>query len=35
MMNIAQSTDTRLTRKLITYRYLFDRGKEFTRHPVL
>jgi hypothetical protein len=35
MMNIAQSTDTHLTRKLITYRYLFDRGKKFTRHPVL
>jgi hypothetical protein len=35
MMSIAQSTDTHLTRKLITYRYLFDREKEFKRHPVL
>ncbi len=35
MMKIADSLDTEVTRKLATYRYLFDRNKEFKRHPEL
>jgi hypothetical protein len=35
MMNIAQGINAHISRKLITYRYLFDRTKEFKRHPVL
>jgi hypothetical protein len=35
MMNIAASLGTYKSRRLITYRYLFDRTKEFKRHPVL
>ncbi|SHM12914.1 hypothetical protein [Chitinophaga sp. CF418] len=35
MLNIAESLGTRPSRKLITYRYLFDRTKEFHRHPML
>lgn len=36
MMNVAASLgDTFESRRLITYRYLFDRTKEFKRHPVL
>lgn len=35
MMKIADSLDTTVTRKLATYRYLFDRNKEFVRHPIL
>lgn len=35
MMKIAENLDTKVTRKLATYRYLFDRKKEFERHPVL
>lgn len=35
MLNIAESLGTKPSRKLITYRYLFDRTKEFRRHPVL
>lgn len=36
MINIAQGLgDTFKTRELITYRYLFDRTKEFKRHPIL
>lgn len=35
MMKIAENLDTKVTRKLATYRYLFDRNKEFERHPVL
>ena len=35
MINIAASLGTYRSRKLITYRYLFDRTKEFKRHPVL
>lgn len=35
MLKIAESLDTKVTRKLATYRYLFDRKKEFERHPVL
>lgn len=35
MMNIAQGINAHISRKLITYRYLFNRTKEFKRHPVL
>jgi GNAT superfamily N-acetyltransferase len=36
MINVAESIgDTFRTRKLITYRYLFDRTQEFKRHPIL
>lgn len=35
MLSIAESLDTERSRVLITYRYLFDRNKEFKRHPVL
>lgn len=36
MINVAKSLgDTFVSRKLATYRYLFDRGKEFKRHPIL
>lgn len=35
MINIAESLDTQVTRKLTTYRYLFDRQKPFQRHPML
>ncbi|SDE92821.1 hypothetical protein [Chitinophaga filiformis] len=35
MLNIAESLGTKPSRKLITYRYLFDRTKEFKRHPIL
>ena len=35
MVNIAQSLGTHCSRKLATYRYLFDRSKEFKRHPML
>ena len=35
MVNIAESLGTTTTRKLITYRYLFDRKKEFVRHKML
>ena len=35
MMNVAASLGTYVSRRLITYRYLFDRKKEFKRHPVL
>lgn len=35
MVNIAQSLGTHCSRKLATYRYLFDRTKEFKRHPSL
>lgn len=35
MINIAMSLGTYQSRKLITYRYLFDREKEFKRHPQL
>jgi hypothetical protein len=34
MINIASSLGTYKSRKLITYRYLFDRTKEFVKHPV-
>ncbi len=35
MMNIAASLGTHISRKLITYRYIFDRTREFKRHPLL
>jgi len=36
MLNIAQGLgDVFQSRKLYTYRYLFDRTKEFKRHPIL
>ena len=35
MTNIAISLGTYRSRRLITYRYLFDRTKEFRPHPVL
>ena len=33
MLNISQSLGTTLSRRLITYRYNFDRTKPFNRHP--
>jgi hypothetical protein len=36
MINVAENFgDTFRTRRLVTYRYLFDRGREFKRHPIL
>jgi hypothetical protein len=36
MVNVAKTLgDTFVTRKLTTYRYLFDRGREFKRHPMV
>jgi len=36
MLNVGLSLgDTFITRRLCTYRYLFDRTKEFKRHPIL
>lgn len=35
MTKIAENLDTQVTRKLATYRYLFDRNKEFERHKIL
>jgi len=36
MMNVAESFgDTYRSKNLVTYRYLFDRTKEFKRHPFL
>lgn len=35
MINIAESLGTHRSRILTTYRYLFDREKEFKRHPML
>jgi hypothetical protein len=36
MVNIAQSLgEVFQSRRLTTYRYLFDRTKEFKRHPML
>ena len=35
MMKIAESLEAEVTRKLATYRLLFDQEKEFERHPVL
>jgi hypothetical protein len=35
MINISESLDTYRSRNLITYRYMFDKDKEFKRHPIL
>lgn len=35
MINVAESLGTYRSRTLTTYRYLFDRTKEFKRHPIL
>jgi len=35
MANIAKSLGATVTRRLATYRYLFDRNKPFERHPIL
>lgn len=35
MINIAENLDTIRNRRLSTYRYLFDRSKEFKRHPMV
>jgi len=36
MINVAENFgDTFRSRNLVTYRYLFDRNKEFKRHPIL
>ena len=35
MVNVAENLGTYRSRKLITYRYLFDRTKEFKPHPIL
>lgn len=35
MINVAESLGTYRSRTLITYRYLFDRTKEFKPHPIL
>lgn len=35
MVNIAHSLGATLTRRLRTYRYLFDREKPFRRHPII
>ncbi len=33
MVNVAKALEGDLTRRLVTYRYLFDRSAPFTRHP--
>ncbi len=35
ILNISRHIGAKQSRLLTTYRYLFDRGKEFKRHPVL
>ncbi|RYY20995.1 MAG: hypothetical protein EOO04_19000 [Chitinophagaceae bacterium] len=35
MINIAQSLGTYRSRRLVTLRYIFDRDREFHRHPIL
>lgn len=35
MIKIAEALETKVTRKLATYRYLFDKTKEFKRHAKL
>lgn len=35
MLGLAKHLETEVTRKLATYRFLFDRSKEFERHPML
>lgn len=34
MINIAEHITARVSRRLTTYRYLFDRTKEYKRHPI-
>ena len=35
ILNISKNLDFNQSRRLVTYRYLFDRTKEFKRHPIL
>lgn len=35
MIKIAENLDTKVTKRLATFRYIFDREKEFLRHPEL
>ena len=35
MINIAENLGTVRSRRLVTYRYLFDRSREFSRHPMI
>jgi len=35
MINVAKNLGAHLTRRLSTYRYLFDREQEFKRHPMI
>ena len=35
MINLANNLNAQEIRRLSTYRYLFDRTKEFKRHPIL
>lgn len=35
MINLAKNLNAEEVRRLATYRYLFDRDKEFKRHPIL
>lgn len=35
MVSVAENLDSSKSRILVTYRYLFDRNKEFKRHPML
>jgi hypothetical protein len=35
MINVTEALGTYRSRVLTTYRYLFDRTKEFKRHPIL
>jgi len=35
MVNVAEGLTTNRSRVLTTYRYLFDRTKEFKRHPIV
>ncbi len=35
MVNVAQALEGDLTRRLVTYRYLFDRSAPYERHPIV
>ncbi|TBR19561.1 MAG: hypothetical protein EPO57_03375 [Chitinophagaceae bacterium] len=35
MLNISKNLGAKQNRRLVTYRYLFDRTKEFKRHPLI
>ena len=35
MMNVAAGLGTQISRRLVTYRYNFDRTKPFQRHPIV